>query len=489
MSVKSVRPVCAESNPVHSDPGTSARDRFAVNSSAGLSFSPSPEWLWSRITQGCFPASTESKVRVLAGNLSALDEIHNESHDGPLGGKVSGPERIHDADSREAYAEHMDNHSQSVAAMANLRETVKSLSPDELQITAEQFAALKLFLYHRINDLAPYYTQMGNLNILQGEGHRAWRRTCNVTSLSMALEGLGIGPANFGGNTVLLERIAAALEPWRAQQEGLEDQRVAKLGAAALAAAAAKAKHPKERYSAGPEKIASEHDWGQCYSSLGGLRMPDFVQLVAVYTVFTDPSVVGKKQRPGRLAPEKAFLEDVLAARNLAPGLVLSTTMLVRLARQFGVAAHDTSVAVGAYAREIQSYGTVNRDLDDWKGKEKSFKQNLGKGKKELDENDSGYQDIKRHEKEDEDKLEGLKGDWDKNVAAYRAQVLREVLPKTDDGAQVIVNKPGHFMKLHSIEPSGLRMDDPWTPGKRHLVSWSDAYKQGYFRSYIVLTT
>jgi hypothetical protein len=220
MSVKSVRPVCAESNPVHSDPGTSARDHFAVNRSAGLSFSPSPEWLWSRITQGCFPTSTESKVRVLAGNLSAL----------------------------------------------------------------------------------------------------------------------------------------------------------------------------------------------------------------------------------------------------------------------------DTCAAVGAYAREIQSYGTVNRDLDDWKGKEKSFKQNLAKDKKELDENDSGYQDIKHHEKEDEDKLEGLKGDWDKNVASYRAQVLREVLKKTGDGAQVIVNKPGHFMKLHSIETSGLRMDDPWTPGKRHLVSWSDAYKQGYFRSYIVLT-
>jgi hypothetical protein len=485
MPVKNVRPVCAESNPIQSDYGTSARDRAPINSSTGLSVSAAPDWLWSQIMHSCYPASTQAKISILARNFSFLDQIHSESRDSALGGSVRSPQRLHDAESREAYSEHMDNHAQSVTAMASLRDTVKSFSPDELQIAADQFAHLKVYLNLRINDLAPYYTQMGNINVLQGEGHRAWRRTCNVTSLSMALEGLGIGPSNFRGDAVLLERIAAALEPWRVAQEVIEDQHVAKLRAAARANAAKR--KPKGKIP-GAINVPSEDDWGQCYSNLNGLRMPDFVQFVAVYTVFTDPAVAGKNQKRGRLAPEAAFIADVLSARNVAPGLVLSTDMLVRLARQFGVESQNASVAISASSGGVQSYGTVNRDLHDWEGKEKNYKEKLQKDKADLDEDDPAYKKIKLQEKQDQDKLEALKGDWDKNVAKYRAEVLKDVLAKTEDGAQVIVNKPGHFMKLHSIEHDGLRVDDPWTPGKRDLVSWSEAYKQGYFRSYIILT-
>jgi hypothetical protein len=484
MTWKSTRPICAESNPIHSDPGTSARDRAAVHSSTGLSFSAPPDWIWSRVMYGCFPFSTQRKIRLLASNLSFLDQVHNEPHDSSLEGTVRNPQRLHDADSRAAYSEHVNNHSQSVAAMAALKQTVKSLTPDELQLTAEQFNALKIFLNQKINDLAPYYTQMGNLNLLGGEGHRAWKRTCNVTSLSMALEGLGIGPSNFGGDVALLERIGAALEPWRFQQELAEDQRVAKFRAAAQA----KAAKPRKGKPPGKVNVASEDDWGQCYSTLADLRMPDFLQHVAVYTVFTDPSVAGKKKKPGRLAPEAAFLKDVLAARNQAAGLILDTGMLVRLAGQFGVEAQNSSFALKAQAHGIKSYGTVNRDLQDWKKKEESYVKSQEKAKKEVDTESPEYQEILSHEQADKDKLADLKSRWSQNVAAYRAQVMKEVAPKLDDGAQVVVNRPGHFMKLHSIETAGLVMDDPWTEGKRHLVSWSEAYEKGYFRSHIVLT-
>jgi hypothetical protein len=490
MTCKNVRPVCAESNPVHGDPGTMARDRAPAPSSTGLTFSATPDCIWSRLMQGCYPSATQSKIHLLATNLSFLEHVHNEPRDSCLAGGVASPERLHDQDNRPAYSEQMNNHSQSVAAMAHLRETVKTLTPDELHLTADQFHSLKIYLNHKINDLAPYYTQMGNLDLLAGEGHRAWKRTCNVTSLSMAVEGLGVGPSGFNGDWALLERIATALEPWRVAQQIAEDKRVAKIRAKGAR------EHPKGK-RAGPATVRGDDDWGACYSTLDGLRMPDFVQHVAVYTMFTDPPSTGKIKKVSRRAPESAFLQDVLAARNQAAAAVLSTDMLVKLAGQFGVRATP---------RFMESYGTVNRDLKETKKAEESFirrrlealQKQTGK---ELEKNsteekqavedihsEDGFKKLQDHEKDDQDRLAKLKRNWSKNVDDYRDRVLKEVKPRTDEGAQIVVNRPGHFMKLHSIEPEGLLMDDPWTEGKRHLVLWAEAYEQGYFRSYIVLT-
>ena len=491
MTCKSTRPTCPDSNPQHSDVGTSARDRAPVPSSTGLWFSATPERTWEHVLQSCFPNSTQNKVRLLATNLSFLEQVHTEARGSSLGGGIRHAQRLHDADSREAYSEHGGNHSQSVAAMAMLRQTVQGLTPDELQLTAEQFHGLRIYLNQKINDLAPYYTQMGNINLLAGEGHRAWKRTCNVTSLSMALEGLGVSPSNFTGDKRLLERIVTALEPWRLSQQVEEDKRAAKAKAAALS------KHKGKRR--GPVNMPEDDDWGVCYSRLDDLRMPDFVQYAAVYLAFTEPPGRGKKKgSTGRLAPEKAFLVDVLAARRMAAGMVLSSDTLAKLATEFGLPKPQTG--------SIENYGTVNRDLKDWHSKEEAFVQNqMAAFQKETKQKlvpgssaeqeelnkireSSNFKDITNHEQKDRDKLALLKKNWGPNVLAYRNRVMKEVLPKTDGGAQVVINRPGHFMKLHSIDPDGLVMDDPWVEGKQHLVPWSDAYEQGYFRAFIILT-
>jgi len=495
MTCKSMRPACPESNPMYSDPGTSARDRAPNPGPMGLFFSATPAWTWSQITQRCYPASTQNKIRLLATNLSFLDQVHNEPRGAPLAGNVSSPQRIHDAESRAAYSEHMDNHSQSVAAMASLRETIKKLTPDELQVPMDQFRALIIYLNQKTNDLAPYYTQMGNINLLEGEGHRAWKRTCNVTSLSMALEGLGVGPSQFSGDVALLQRIGAALEPWRFGEELAEDQRVAD-----LKARAAKRNAKNKHKGASAPTIASEDDWGACFSSLDKLRMPDFVQYVAVYHSFNHSHATGKKNRVGHTAPEKAFLQGVLVARDHAAGSILSTDTLVQIAKQFeGVQATSGTI-------DESIYGTINYDLKKTKREEKKYlkeqlekfqkhtAQRLVKGSPEEQQeletirSTSRYKELSNQEQKDENQLAPLKAQFEKNVEAYRKHVMNQIQPKTDGGAQVVVNRKGHFMKLHSIQSDGLIMDDPWVPGKNSLVKWRQAYEEGYFRSYIILT-
>ena len=504
MPVKNVRPVCAESNPICSDPGTSARDRSPTPVSTGLSFSASPSWTWSQITQTLYPSSTQTKVRQLATNLAFLDQLHNEPHDAPLAGGVNYAQRIHDADDRQAYSEHMEQHAQSVAAMAALRLTVKTLTPDELHLPMDQFHALTVYLNQKINDLAPYYTQMGNINLLAGEGHRAWKRTCNVTSLSMALEGLGVGPTDFKGDVVLLQKIAAALEPWRFAQELAEDQHLAKLKADAdkrNAKSKGKKGKPQPQKSTLPS-VSPEDDWGSCYASLDNLRMPDFVQHVAVYVVFQRPHGSGKKKRPSRKEPEADFITDVLAARQGASAAVLSPETLAQIAGQF-----EGVTATFKYSdAQYSTYGVVNRDLNEIKHKEAAYvktqlqafqkqtRQKLAAGsdeeKEELDKIHASdeYQQLAKQQKENEAKLAPFQAELEKNINNYRRFVEKEILPKTEAGAQIVVNRPGHFMKLHSIDANGLIVDDPWVPGKRHQVKWRQAYEEGYFRDYIVLT-
>ena len=48
-------------------------------------------------------------------------------------------------------------------------------------------------------------------------------------------------------------------------------------------------------------------------------------------------------------------------------------------------------------------------------------------------------------------------------------------------------------MKLHDIQPTiidaiGLYIDDPWEPGKRAQLTWLEAYKLGYFDSYMIMS-
>jgi len=133
---------------------------------------------------------------------------------------------------------------QLVAQIAQLRGRIKGLNL--VGVDPEEARAIRAWGYRQVNELSPYYSQGRNANILEASGSS---RTCNLTSLAMTLEALGLSAASYTGDMALLEQIRSA-----STKEG------------------------------GATKKELDEAWGQNKEKkgVGGLRMPDFLQLVAV---------------------------------------------------------------------------------------------------------------------------------------------------------------------------------------------------------------
>ena len=109
-----------------------------------------------------------------------------------------------------------------VQAVAQVRNLIQGLTAAELGVDQPTLAQIQAHYFSRLNTLTPYYTQMANLDLLYSETtvkdkkgtvtvkkqKEAWERTCNVTSMAMTLEGLGVKIEDFKGNAALMERIA-----------------------------------------------------------------------------------------------------------------------------------------------------------------------------------------------------------------------------------------------------------------------------------------
>jgi hypothetical protein len=63
---------------------------------------------------------------------------------------------------------------------------------------------------------------------------------------------------------------------------------------------------------------------------------------------------------------------------------------------------------------------------------------------------------------------------------------LREVTPWINQGGQIVVNRPGHYLRLQSIDDSGVTLDDPGDEGKNYHVTWAESNSIGHFRSWQV---
>lgn len=112
-------------------------------------------------------------------------------------------------------------------------------------VSAEEARAIRAWGYRQVNELSPYYSQGRNANLLEGTS----TRTCNLTSLAMTLEALGVTPASYTGDLTVIQQIRNA-----------------------------------SKSQGGATKKELDAAWGQNKDKQGvdGLRMPDFLQMVAV---------------------------------------------------------------------------------------------------------------------------------------------------------------------------------------------------------------
>jgi hypothetical protein len=90
-----------------------------------------------------------------------------------------------------------------VQALHAARTAVDGLTPESAGLDKPSLDKARAAMYRELARLAPYYRQQANADVLHKGSGKAYtvagERTCNVTSLSMKLEALGITAADFHG--------------------------------------------------------------------------------------------------------------------------------------------------------------------------------------------------------------------------------------------------------------------------------------------------
>ncbi|MBE9129619.1 MULTISPECIES: hypothetical protein [unclassified Coleofasciculus] len=365
-----------------------------------------------------------------------------------------------------------------------VRQKISTLSAAELNVDAATLQAIQSHFYKKVAQIAPYYTQTANANILSKSKTEAWKRTCNITTIGMTLEGLGKSTSSFTGNIILIGNIAKYFE------------------------------------GALQEKEADA-------SNVTSLRFPDFLQLVAIYIALTDNLGLSSEELNQKAQSDPVtFGESVDKARAIAAGMVTYSSLFNKFTQLFGVKATSKT---NSYNTALSAFGAFTR------GVQAAVKDKKNKGKKPEEISNAVREYFVSETEKDKTKLEteietlkeklsatsgkSLKK-FNKKIAtkerqlakkqelleayqatespakmneilplaSYKASVLSPMSNLLGSGKQVIVNLHNHFVRLEAINEENIVVDDPGSRTKKNMdISWEDARALGYFKRYTIL--
>jgi hypothetical protein len=339
-----------------------------------------------------------------------------------------------------------DKRRQLVDGIKSVRTRIAAL--DHAGLDPQQLAHVKSALYRAIDDISPYYFQVTNVDILEAPPPDQ-TRTCNITSVSMALEALGKTPGDYKGDKQVIEAIAKVYE----------------------------------------SKLADAQK--RSGDDLTKLRLPDYIELVAI------AQCLGKK--PSEPAEIQKAAEDAWKK-------ILMVWFLVEIAKTFGVPAHHQYFNMQGGARgasdessTLKKYGGQHRALTEQQVDVREFERRLetatGSEKKDLE---ARLEKAKQKADAAEKKLDAKVGagkamseadmEGSLPLAQYKDAIVAGIQPQLDAGNQVVVSLSEHYTRLQAIHDEFLVIDDPgqWTRSNRH-VTWNEARAMGYFWIWIVL--
>jgi hypothetical protein len=304
-------------------------------------------------------------------------------------------------------------------------------------------------MYLAINDISPFYSQGRNTDLLEGKEQAAelgtstsvTTRTCNITSLSMALEALGKSPNDYdSAKRGQIAAIAAAFQP--------------EVASATLTVAGAGG------------------DWDR----VAGLRLSDFMQLAAIAEVLTSTR------------PKAAQLT---AAAKTAWGKILSIYVLGDLAKRFGATTAVTPFTLDP-GRTFKERDKEAGQFKAWAGKHRGKVEKLVdlRNQMEAAEGDKREALETKYHKQYSALQAAFGDDAEQAVAleSYRSAVVTQIGPELERGAQVEVALAGHYVRLQAIHDDDVMVDDPAQQARTNRkVTWEDARAMGYFYYRLVL--
>ncbi len=364
------------------------------------------------------------------------------------------------------------NRDQLVATIGDLRHALTTLQAP--QMAADALAGLKSRVYLHIQDLSPYYSQFRNVDILEQFAAKDTNtRTCNITSLSMALESLGATPSNYDAARMpIINRVSAYFMDEKDRAAGI----VKKDGSHAQAGAGKSLNQADIHIGAG----------------LSGLRMPDFIELAAI----------------AEYCNETSSDAEINNARWKAWDDILSIFFLEKVAKHFHIGTQTSALKVGG-----KSVGNALFDFGGTKtgkGMYDNYRMNTEKlvdARNNLEqlkaagksESDKAYVKAKGDYdtalKTDKDALDGKAKDTKGNDApapeleAYKQAVMEQVGKPFAQGKSVVIALYGHFTRLQGMTADELTIGDPanWTTGQHRKVLWEEARAMGYFHHFLLL--
>ncbi|MBN2005221.1 MAG: SH3 domain-containing protein [Anaerolineae bacterium] len=392
----------------------------------------------------------------------------------------------------------------AVELIKKAREIVGALTVADTGGDEQVLTQIKADYYRRLNKLSPYYTQIANKAILTEKGDRkgAWWRTCNVTSLSMALNALGISPADFQGDKELLKKIAQQLGVPQDQLNSLASWRMADFTQLAAVYYSYVNKNGIQFDATKVENaraIASQQVT-TTMSILGGIGKlfgATYTEKSYSQTYGTQDSETKKlvEKHQGRIKTLNAEIATVqgeiaqLAKEGPAELVVLNGETNYQVWKKPDSADRiEYEKQRAERTAQVTSHTTLKKQYD---GKKEGEKPALATVK-DADEKIVAADGIMAGKLQNEidkrlpDELQSFK-DNDTKIKAFKNAIIRDVGSKMNNGDQVYANVPGHYVRIEDINENGIVIDDPaW--GKNRPLTWKETYNEGYFRYYHILS-
>jgi hypothetical protein len=382
------------------------------------------------IDQGEIGDLSDATLRDLAmkSNDPAVKEIAAD-----LAGLVEASEKMRAKITKYDHEEKGSARDKFVANIGEVRKKLAALKGE---------AAFKAAAFRLIASIGPYYSQSRNIDILESPPPED-TRTCNITSLAMALEGIGRSAASFTGSK---EKVQAAAKFYSHKITGDEKS---KAGA-----------------------VDAVNGQGVSWSQLVGMRLSDFLELAAIARSMPDTSDDGVK-----------------AGAKSAWNTILNIGVLEELGQQFGasgsVKRFDATGIKHVDANKKKGIAAVDNDaevLGDFShGHRKNIEKYINAKNKgqDLSKLQAGY-DAAMNDTSIDERL---------SLETYRDYVIEHIGADLEKGGSIVISLSGHYAKLQAIVADGIIVADPARDSRSatHL-SWKEARAMGYFKHRLVLS-
>ncbi|HEY6033739.1 MAG TPA: hypothetical protein VIV58_05750, partial [Kofleriaceae bacterium] len=340
-------------------------------------------------------------------------------------------------------------------------------------------APFKVAVYHEIERIAPYHFQK-NIRAIETwdkakdkGGKRQWT-TCNLTSLAMCLEVVGINARKFPAeHEALLEQVAKLFEG--DINEGKDDQGDPYQGA-----------------------VLTAKGKGTSLDKVRGFRLPDFLELAAiVYATITN----------GHPHTEKGLI----AGANDAANEKGTIKFLKGLATFMGATPTAVNVSFdsdpkknAAITQKLESYGGEHRGIYTDGVEKMNTQRNLAENAADKQKAATTDKERKKYGKEHDnaqsyyDKLDKANHKWLDDAAiektlpiqSYKDAITAQLGKHLDAGKGVIAGLSGHYVRLYEITDTGVCVQDPGQWNRTEMrITWAEARAMGYFWVNLVISS